>query len=104
MRDGIARTLLWVLSLFTLRRPTPQAPGRHSAAYLTHRAATDRTAKERQWAGPSSADARAIFRADLSHLSPEQRERYWATAFAEIGIEYPYRYPGDLFSSRLAAA
>ncbi|MGX2996297.1 hypothetical protein JNUCC64_18800 [Streptomyces sp. JNUCC 64] len=45
----------------------------------------------RPWTGPSSAEALAIFRAEETrHLTPAQRERFYATAFAELGYDYPY--------------
>jgi len=108
MRDAIAHILCWVLSLSaprTLRR----TPGRHSAEYLTAVTIIPPTSRNprpwsRPWSGPSSEDARAIFRADFSELSPEQRERRWAVAFSDIGFDYPYRYVGDHFDAKAAAA
>ncbi|WP_197359886.1 hypothetical protein, partial [Streptomyces clavuligerus] len=45
----------------------------------------------RPWTGPSSATARAIFTAPETHgLTPEQRERFYATAWAENGYDYTY--------------
>lgn len=104
MRDAIAHILCWVLPLSpprTLRR----TPGRHSAEYLkavTIIPPTLHTA--RPWSGPSSQDARAVFRADVSSLTPEQRERRWAIAFSDIGFDYPYGYAGDHFATKAAAA
>ncbi|MFE3648227.1 hypothetical protein ACFXO2_10325 [Streptomyces sp. NPDC059152] len=44
-----------------------------------------------QWTGPSSTEARAIFRAkEAQTLTPEHRERWWAAAFAEIGVDYDF--------------
>ncbi|WP_406001185.1 hypothetical protein [Streptomyces sp. NBC_00829] len=48
-------------------------------------------ATRRPWSGPSSAQAHAIFHAEETRaLTPEQRERWWATAFAEIGVDYDF--------------
>ncbi|MFI1867452.1 hypothetical protein [Streptomyces jumonjinensis] len=107
MRDVIAlltRALIQVLSVFPGTRRT--TPGRHSAAHFASRP-TPAPAPEpaalspwrKPWAGPSAQQVWAIFRAEEAlHLSPVQRERFFATAFAECGIDYPYRYPGDHFS------
>ncbi|RLU94782.1 hypothetical protein CTZ27_18955 [Streptomyces griseocarneus] len=100
MRDAIATFLTWALRLLLPAR------GRHSEAQRSPQHVSDpafapaRTGR-RPWTGPSSAQARAIFHAEETQaLTPEQRERWWALAFAEIGVEYPYRYEGDQFTSR----
>ncbi|WP_231631235.1 hypothetical protein, partial [Streptomyces clavuligerus] len=50
-----------------------------------------RSSRARPWTGPSSATARAIFTAPETHgLTPEQRERFYATAWAENGYDYTY--------------
>ncbi|MFF3557136.1 hypothetical protein ACWD4V_07575 [Streptomyces tsukubensis] len=44
----------------------------------------------RPWTGPSADTARAIFTADEAQdLTREQRERFYATAWAELGWDYP---------------
>ncbi|MGX2996220.1 hypothetical protein JNUCC64_18395 [Streptomyces sp. JNUCC 64] len=102
MRDRIARALVRVLAHLPLTRRT--RPGRHTAQHLTQpelspapvpvaipTPAPDRDPWRRPWTGPSSAEALAIFRAEeAQHLSPAQRERFYATAFAERGYDYPY--------------
>ncbi|AGP56800.1 hypothetical protein [Streptomyces rapamycinicus] len=104
MRDAIAHILLWVLHLF-VPQTRRRGPGRHSAEHFaTVTAMSPAPHRHQPWTGPSSEDARAIFRADVSHLTPEQRERHWAAAFAEIGVEYPYRYEGDHFAALAASA
>ncbi|MFE0189273.1 hypothetical protein [Streptomyces sp. NPDC058989] len=43
------------------------------------------------WRGPSGKEVREIFHAEeVQSLTPEQRERWWATAFFEIGIDYDF--------------
>lgn len=99
MRDSIARALARVLALFIpwTRRPEP---GRHSAAHFVARAesaavATPASPWRRPWLGPSSADARAIFGAvEARTLDPVRRERFFATAWAERGVDYEYIAPG----------
>ncbi|WP_197356681.1 hypothetical protein, partial [Streptomyces clavuligerus] len=45
----------------------------------------------RPWPGPSSATARAIFTApETRGLTPEQRETFYATAWAELGYAYSH--------------
>ncbi|MCM2391290.1 hypothetical protein [Streptomyces albipurpureus] len=94
MCDRIARALVWVLNtLHWTRRPQP---GRHSANYLTTTApepnsGPNSSAWSRPWTGPSAELARSIFRAEEAQLLiPECRERYFATAWAERGYDYPY--------------
>ncbi|MGW6879255.1 hypothetical protein ACWGEU_03155 [Streptomyces goshikiensis] len=100
--DLIARLFTWTLAAFIPRRP-----GRHSAAYLTEQRAPEAAANpwSRPWTGPSAAQVRAVFRPETSTestlpLSPMQRERRWAVQFAEIGVDYPYSYPGAPFDAR----
>ncbi|WP_445402490.1 hypothetical protein ACSMX9_13025 [Streptomyces sp. LE64] len=101
MREFIVRALMWVSAHLTLTRRT--RPGRHTAEHFANRPAGPPSgttpgrvsAWARPWTGPSAAEARAIFRAEEArHLSPEQRERYYATAWAERGYDYPYTAPG----------
>ncbi|MFE7315168.1 hypothetical protein ACFU7T_19115 [Streptomyces sp. NPDC057555] len=89
MRDAIARALVRVLRILLPAR------GRHAATpNTTPEPATEPTtppATRRQWTGPSSTQVRAIFRAEeAQRLTPEQRERWWAAAFAEIGVDYDF--------------
>lgn len=100
--DLIARLFTWLLSALTPRRP-----GRHSAAYLTERPVPESVANpwSRPWTGPSASQVRAVFRPETTAestvpLSPMQRERRWAVQFAEIGVDYPYSYPGAPFDAR----
>ncbi|MEU5400678.1 hypothetical protein ABZ348_15465 [Streptomyces sp. NPDC005963] len=99
MRDLIACALAWVLSPFRAKR----RPGRHSAGYLAHRmtstvipqqAPEDTSSSQawaRPWSGPSAALARSVFRAEEAEaLTPECRERFFATAWAELGYDYSY--------------
>ncbi|GFH36941.1 hypothetical protein SCWH03_31740 [Streptomyces pacificus] len=61
--------------------------------------------RAKPWTGPSAEEARPIFRAEETlRLTPVRRERFFATAFAERGIGYPYRYPGDQFAAPGASA
>ncbi|MGW7008716.1 hypothetical protein ACWGCW_39550 [Streptomyces sp. NPDC054933] len=102
MRDSIARALMWVLRL--LMPAHGRHSGGHQGAVRTAPAPTPTPYRPGLWRGPSSTEARAIFRAEETlTLTPEQRERYWATAFAEIGVDYPYRYEGDQFTARVVA-
>ncbi|MCM2393942.1 hypothetical protein [Streptomyces albipurpureus] len=94
MCDRIVRALVWVLNVLPwTRRPKP---GRHSAHYLTTTApepdpGPNSPAWSNPWTGPSSELARSIFRAEEAQLlTPECRERYFATAWAERGYDYPY--------------
>ncbi|MGX2996076.1 hypothetical protein JNUCC64_17635 [Streptomyces sp. JNUCC 64] len=110
MRDRIARALVWVLARLPLTRRT--RPGRHSLDHFARSTATatprpasaaapapaagaepapDPDVWRRPWTGPSSAEALEVFRAEEArYLSVEQRERFYATAFAERGYDYPY--------------
>ncbi|MGX8904754.1 hypothetical protein ACR820_05870 [Streptomyces netropsis] len=115
MRDVIALALVAVLAplgvlLFRLSVP---AGGRHTADPAFRPVPTSvpapplhPTARQpKAWTGPSSKQVRAIFHAEeVQDLTPEQRERWWAVAFAEIGVEYPYRYPGDQFAALAVVA
>ncbi|MFE6689661.1 hypothetical protein ACFVFQ_24680 [Streptomyces sp. NPDC057743] len=96
MRDAIARALDWVLALLPLtRRP---GPGRHSAAFFASHPAPEPAPAAitvnpwlEPWRGPSADAVREIFRADeVQSLTPEQRERWWAAAFCEIGVDYDF--------------
>lgn len=99
MRDRIARALVWVL-----RRVLP-SHGRHTAPSPESPASTSESPWSKPWAGPSSVEARAVFRAEETlRLTPVQRERHFAVEFAARGIEYPYRYRGDHFAVREASA
>ncbi|MFF4408087.1 hypothetical protein [Streptomyces sp. NPDC001404] len=114
MRDVTALALMGLTALIAalLSRMLKPAGGRHSGAphvpqhIPTPPPATTPAARQpKPWTGPSSAQARAIFHAEeVRKLTPEQRERWWATAFAEIGVEYPYTYPGAQTYRRGAAA
>ncbi|WP_286160543.1 hypothetical protein [Streptomyces yunnanensis] len=43
------------------------------------------------WRGPSATVVRDIFNAtEVQSLRPEQRERWWAAAFCEIGVDYDF--------------
>ncbi|MFD7539541.1 hypothetical protein [Streptomyces sp. NPDC059819] len=92
MRDRIAQLLAWLRLVFT---PQPaRRPGRHTAAFLAEQAAPQYEPEpvspwSRPWPGPSAATVREIFR-DGYGMPPLQRERWWATAFAEIGIDYDH--------------
>ncbi|MGW1978817.1 hypothetical protein [Streptomyces sp. NPDC001889] len=105
MRDLIARALTWVLHLLPSRRPA----GRHTARYLTAHPTTPKTAPEfsvwsRPWTGSSAREAREIFHAEeAATLGAERRERYFATAWAERGYDYPY-IAGGVHQVRGAAA
>ncbi|MGX2995595.1 hypothetical protein JNUCC64_15085 [Streptomyces sp. JNUCC 64] len=114
MRKHIWHALVWVLIHLPLTRRT--RPGRHTAEHLARTEPTsgpapvptpapapapapepapdpdpDANPWRRPWTGPSSAEALAIFRTEEArYLNPEQRERFYATAFAELGYDYPY--------------
>ncbi|MFI1885218.1 hypothetical protein [Streptomyces jumonjinensis] len=106
MRDSIARALMWVLNTIPWTRRAE--PGRHSARYLTALPLTPAATLtenpwSRPWTGPSSAQVREIFRPEGDEetalpLSPIQRERRYAAAFAAIGVDYDY--PGAPFPGR----
>lgn len=101
MRDSIALIFVWLLVLRLPSRKQPVTAVRERAypipAAIRRRSGT--------WPGPSSAEARAIFRdRTAQRLTPQQRERFWATAFAEIGVDYPYRYRDDQFATQDATA
>ncbi|MGX2996522.1 hypothetical protein JNUCC64_19980 [Streptomyces sp. JNUCC 64] len=106
MRKRICHALVWVLIHLPLTRRS--RPGRHTAEHLARTEPAsgpaavpvpapapdpdpDASPWRRPWTGPSSAEALAIFRAEEArYLNPEQRERFYATAFAERGYDYPY--------------
>ncbi|MEW1549292.1 hypothetical protein [Streptomyces tsukubensis] len=88
MRDLTVRALAWALRLLLPAR------GRHRTSGPVAPPAPTPTPVSpwaRPWTGPSADTARAIFTAYEVHaLTPEQRERFYATAWAEIGWDYPY--------------
>ncbi|MEU3714354.1 hypothetical protein [Streptomyces catenulae] len=96
MRNLIAHALKRAASLLS------RTPGRHTERHLRTQEpplapASDAPANpwSRPWTGPSSAQVRAIFRPEGEEettltLSPIQRERRYAAAFALIGIDYDY--------------
>ncbi|MFI1885326.1 hypothetical protein [Streptomyces jumonjinensis] len=90
MLDSILRALVWVLNTIPWTRRAQ--PGRHTAQYLAAQPAPVRVSPwSRPWGGPSADEARAIFRAEEAlRLPPVKRERYFATAWAERGYDYPY--------------
>ncbi|MFJ9816141.1 hypothetical protein ACIRU3_12910 [Streptomyces sp. NPDC101151] len=91
MRDAIARTLAWVLSVLAPRRP-----GRHSAEHLTEQStslASDSSVSpwSRPWTAPSAHDVRGVFKDERAQDLPTlQRERYYAAAFAALGVDYDH--------------
>jgi hypothetical protein len=98
MRDLIARILAWMLGLPTPPGRQPK-PGRHSAAYFAAQPEPEGAVASvahdgpwrSPWSGPSAAEARAIFKAgEAAALDPVRRERFFATAWAERGYDYPY--------------
>jgi len=92
MRDAIARALAWVLALLPWTgRPRP---GRHSATFFAQQATSEPVSVNpwlKPWRGPSAEMVREIFHAEeVQSLTPEQRERWWAAAFFEIGVDYDF--------------
>lgn len=90
-------------------------PGRHSAKYLTARAAVPRPATgpgpvspwSRPWNAPSATEVRAVFRDERTLALPApQRERVWAAALAQLGADYgpPVEPLGGLGIPERAAA
>ncbi|RPK81426.1 hypothetical protein EES45_10885 [Streptomyces sp. ADI97-07] len=85
MRDFIAHVLVYLLRLVLPAR------GRHGAPAVEPEPVPTPPRIARPWGGPSSVQARAIFHAkETQALTVEQRERWWATAFAEIGVDYDF--------------
>ncbi|MFI5765888.1 hypothetical protein ACIA8F_33780 [Streptomyces sp. NPDC051563] len=91
-----------VLAVYCALRwePNRRTPGKHSSGYRPEPAPMPYSA--RPWIGPSSAQARAIFRPETTAettlvLSPVQRERRYAAEFAAIGVDYPYTFKGAPF-------
>ncbi|NEA19180.1 hypothetical protein [Streptomyces halstedii] len=83
MRDSISRALMWMLRLML-----PARGKRRAATVPVPTPEPAPAVVPRMFAGPSSGQARAIFRAEETRgLTPEQRERWWAAAFAEIGVD-----------------
>ncbi|MFF4696473.1 hypothetical protein [Streptomyces chattanoogensis] len=99
MVDLIVRALLRVLCLLL------PAHGRHSKARPDAPSVPEAESSPvnpwtKPWTGPSSKQVRTIFRAEETlRLSPVQRERRWAAEFADLGVDYAYRYPGDQFAA-----
>ncbi|MGW1835816.1 hypothetical protein [Streptomyces sp. NPDC002067] len=93
MRNLIAHALKRAASLFS------RTPGRHTEKHLRTQepplVPASTNPWTRPWTGPSSEEVRAIFRPEgegetTLTLSPIQRERRYAAAFALIGIDYDY--------------
>lgn len=126
MRDRIARTLLWVLSILA-----PRGPGRHSAAFLAGQAGPPEPTAvpgaehepesgpepvvspwSRPWPTPTPEHVRALYMPlrgeDVALTRPYVLaettldlgvilERRRAAEFAAMGVDYPYTYPGAPF-------
>ncbi|MEU5400638.1 hypothetical protein ABZ348_15265 [Streptomyces sp. NPDC005963] len=94
MRDLIVCALAWVLYLVRPTRQTGQPAIRTAPTVLPQHTSTHVpgfSAWARPWTGPSAELARSIFRAEEANtLTPQCRERYFATAWAEHGYDYPY--------------
>ncbi|MEU7584460.1 hypothetical protein AB0B50_43555 [Streptomyces sp. NPDC041068] len=88
MRDAIARAAMWVLRLLLPAR------GRHAAPESAPEPAGSPVAVSawlKPWNAPSAEEVRSIFLAKETEPLPlEQRERLWAAAFAELGIDYDH--------------
>lgn len=106
MRELIAPMVLGLTSvtaLLLVLLPSRRTPGKHSSAYRPEPAPVVSVSPwSRPWTGPSSTDARRIFRPETDAestlvLSPVQRERRYAAEFAAIGVDYPYTYKGAPF-------
>ncbi|WP_197367105.1 hypothetical protein [Streptomyces clavuligerus] len=83
MRDAIARALAWTLFLLL------PAHGRHRTTTPAVTTPAPVSPWARPWTGPSSTTARAVFTApEARALTPEQREHFYATAWAELGHVY----------------
>ncbi|MFE1773777.1 hypothetical protein [Streptomyces sp. NPDC059008] len=106
MRDAIARALIWVLTVLPWTRRLE--PGRHSMTYLAQQPSPEPVSANpwlRPWRGPSSKEVREIFHAEeVQSLTPEQRERWWAAAFFEIGVDYDFPTNNITGAHRVAAA
>ncbi|MEU8891175.1 hypothetical protein [Streptomyces sp. NPDC048442] len=100
MRDRIARTLAWVLSVLAQWARNPR-PSKHTAAYLVHQPVPAPTSPwAKPWTSPSKEDARRYFAEQAEWavpLTPVQRERRIALCEAAAGRDYPYSYPGAPF-------
>ncbi|WP_411140337.1 hypothetical protein [Streptomyces sp. x-80] len=98
MRDRIARTLAWVLSVLASHRP-----GRHTAKHLsTHPAPAGPVSVNpwsRPWTSPTKDEAQALFRrqAETTLELHVIRERRRAAVLATMGVDYPYTYEGAPF-------
>ncbi|MGV9313819.1 hypothetical protein ACWDR0_16760 [Streptomyces sp. NPDC003691] len=92
MQNLIVQAFSWALHLLLPAR------GRHRAAAPSEPAPAPYTSASpwsRPWTGPSSETARTIFTTDeVQGLTHEQRERFYATAWAELGWDYPYLAEG----------
>lgn len=93
MRDLIVHAFTWALHHLLPAR------GRHRAPELPPPAAPGPAVPVspwcRPWTGPSAETARAVFTADAARgLDPERREGFYAVAWAELGVDYPYTGPG----------
>ncbi len=114
MRELIAFMVIGLSSVVAvycaLRSVSPRrTPGKHSSAYRPEPALAPTVRQpSRPWAGPSSAQARAIFRPTDAEttlvLSPVQQERRYAAEFAAIGVDYPYTFSGAPFPGSAFAA
>lgn len=99
MRDLIARALLRVLRALLpgcgKRRAVPaDLPAPLPTLLSSSSSATSAHVWSRPWRGPSSEQVRAIFHAEETRaLTVEQRERWRAAAFAEIGVDYDFPTP-----------
>ncbi|AZK95330.1 hypothetical protein B7R87_16805 [Streptomyces tsukubensis] len=92
MRDLIVQAFSWALHMLLPARGRHRGPSR-SAAASTY--SIPPSPWSRPWTGPSSDTARSIFTADEARsLTQEQRERFYATAWAELGCDYPYLAEG----------
>ncbi|MFJ2131641.1 hypothetical protein ACIO8F_26160 [Streptomyces sp. NPDC087228] len=102
MRDLIAHTLAWVLSVLAPRRP-----GRHSAEFLAEPSEPAPVSPwSRPWTSPTKEEAAAIFRqqAETTMELGVIRERRRAAALATLGVDYPYTYDGAPFPASAFAA
>ncbi|MBT2401058.1 hypothetical protein [Streptomyces sp. ISL-100] len=98
MRDAIARTLVWMLSVLPWSRRT--TPGRHSSDYLADHSEPDRVSPwARPWTGPTKQEAQELFRqqAEATLELNLTQERRRAAALATMGMDYPYTYEGAPF-------
>ncbi|AXU12573.1 hypothetical protein [Streptomyces clavuligerus] len=91
MRDRIACALTRVLRLLLPARGRHRTTAPPTAPVVPVPEPVPVSPWTRPWTGPSSATARAIFTApETRGLTLEQRERFYATAWAELGRDYPH--------------